>query len=157
MGLDLSKAYDCPTNLHLLPLHFMIDDLYVSCTRVKIDAQYDASIRDLRNCDDLTLLLAAVKHSKPTHPTQHANHAESIFRNHAPFTCSGLMGQLEGEMRRGLPSLPIASLVDHDQYHTAFIRPDQARPGLSPSPKPSRPLIISLAAAVLPRLCCGVR
>lgn len=57
VGLHPSKKL---TNLSRKPTFtFIINCLYVSCTPIITDAQYDASIRDLRNCDDLTLLLAA--------------------------------------------------------------------------------------------------
>lgn len=69
VGLHLSKAYRCPASIVSLHWLFMIDGLYVSCSRGRIDTQYDASIRDWRNCDDLTLLLAAVQTHTHAHTT----------------------------------------------------------------------------------------
>lgn len=78
VGLHLSKAYRCPASIVSLHWLFVIDGLYVSCSRGRIDTQYDASIRDWRNCDDLTLLLAAVQTHTHTHtqPTGDAKQAK---------------------------------------------------------------------------------
>lgn len=90
----------------------MIDGLYVSCSRGRIDAQYDASIRDWRNCDDLTLLLAAVQiHTHNTHNQQEMqNMLKPIFRKHTRPRPPGIVG----EVRREWPLFPMtANMIDH--------------------------------------------
>lgn len=87
-------------------LNLTVDGLYVSCTRGRADAQYDASIRALRNCDDLTPLLAAVQ----THAANTASKTcqQPIFRKHAWPRPSGLCG-------RGAARLAV---IPHGLQHT---------------------------------------
>lgn len=107
---------------------------------------------------------------KHRQPTEDAKHAKNIFRNHVWPRLPGFVG----EVRRGWPLFLIASnMIDHflptyrGRPHssdsviiiiTIRATQGQALSPLSPSPrpssKPSRPLIISLAAAVPPRPCC---
>lgn len=72
-------------------LSLTADGLYVSCTRGRADAQYDASIRALRNCDDLTPLLAAAQTHAPN--TASKTCQKPIFRKHGWPRPSGLCGR----------------------------------------------------------------
>lgn len=86
-GGTLTQVKGCHCRESIRSLTLMIDGLYVCvcvcgcvCTRTRTDAQYDASIRDLRNCDDLTLLLALIQ-TRQTN-TRCKTNQNPIFRNH---------------------------------------------------------------------------